>query len=201
MKNCQKIALGFTIICCMLIQTLVITDVALGQGPPPRPAPGSSTTGGGQGSEKHGNQSQEEKEVILGDIIGTVRDLSTGLPGAGLTVLINDIPIKTDTSGHFSLTGIAAGTYVVDLNLPADFTAAQPSQTVVVANSNKIDLALGYYSLEPPQVVELPQLEEPPPALPQSGGVSPWLYLGRGDVIGIIIVLTGMISWVLIKET
>lgn len=186
--NWQKIAVTSIKLCLILVSILVLPSTTLAQGPPPRPTPGNPSGGPASGSA-HDNHDRDTG-TINGDITGTVIDLSTGLPGAGLTVQINDIPIRTDASGRFSLTDIADGDYWVSLNIPAEFTPAQPGQTVTIANRNKVDLTLGYYSITPP-VEAAPTLEESPQELPGTGGELPWLNWGRGDTIGIVLFLTG----------
>ena len=148
MTPLQKI--GLICICLMLMLSIVVPDYAMAQSPPPRPPPGAGS-GGGNGDSDDGDHSDDD--IILGDIYGVLTDFSTGSPGRGLTIMINDIPIKTDASGHFSLAGIADGTYIVDLrSLPLEFTPAQPAQTVIVANRERIDIELGYYSITPPDI-------------------------------------------------
>lgn len=188
--NWQKIIITSITLCLILASIFVLPDPALAQGPPPRPTPGNPA-GGGAADRTQPNR-HSHKGTINGDITGAVIDLSTGLPGAGLIVQINDIPIRTDASGRFSLTDIADGNYWVSLNLPAEFTPAQPGQIVTIANRNKVDLTLGYYSIAPP-VEAASTLEESPQELPGTGGELPWLNWGRGDMIGIALLLTGFI--------
>lgn len=150
--NFQKI--GLILLCFALIQILFNTGYALAQGGlPPRPG-GVGSGGGSGGGSGDGDGDGDGPSIILGDIYGQVIDQSTGQPGRGLIVMINDIPIKTDASGRFSLTGIADGAYLVDLNLPPEFTPAQPVKTVLIANRERVDIELGYYSLTPPAPVD-----------------------------------------------
>lgn len=176
MKNLQKSISIFICAAFVLMLGAVVADNVLAQGGlPPRPSTSGSSGGGGGGSDSGGDS--DDSGIILGDITGHVIDRSTGEPGRGLTVMINDIPIKTDASGHFSLTGIADGTYAVDLSLPAEFTPAQERQIVNLVNREKIDLTLEYYSAGSPQETPVggaaPAAEpnpETPQTMPKTGG-------------------------------
>ena len=117
MKIKRSVRLISIYVCLIVISISLVPLQALADSPAPRPAPG----GNGGGGSSHGKNSSGSDSPVPGDIFGRVIDQSTGLPGAGLTVMINDIPIRTDTSGHYSLTGIADGTYTVDLSLPTEF--------------------------------------------------------------------------------
>ncbi len=99
--------------------------------PTPTPSPG----GGGNNNAPSSH------------ILGTVTDLSTNQPGAGITVQINDITITTDSNGQYSLSNVAAGVYVVSLVLPEEFTSAQEPLSVQVDGMNDVVVDLGYYSI------------------------------------------------------
>ena len=169
MKNWQKrillIIIGF---CLVLMYGVVGADLALAARGELPPRPGGLSSGGNDGGGGPSGGGSDDNDVILGDIWGQVTDKSTGLPGAGLIVMINDIPIRTDASGRFSLTGIADGTYMVDLNLPAEFQPAQPGQTIIVANREKVNVTLGYYSLSPTPT-ESAEPETFPQTFPETG--------------------------------
>lgn len=182
--NVSHIILGFFCICLFLMQNLLVSADALAQGPPPRPVPGA---GSGSGSSENSDNKNSKDLETPGDITGTVKDLSTGLPGAGLTVMINDIPIRTDTSGRFSLTGIVDGVYSVKLALPAELIPAEASQTVTIANRNKVDIFLGFYSIKPQL-----EVESYPQEMPETGKMSAWSYSKRGDVMGVFTILLGI---------
>lgn len=183
-----RLIFSFVCVCLLLMQNLRAVDYVLAQEPPPRPTPGAGSGNQNNGGGNSGKGNSAREKGYPGDITGTVKDLSTGLPGAGLIVMINDIAIRTDTSGRFSLTGIADGIYTVKLALPAHLTPAETSQSVTIANRSKVDILLGYYSsIEPP-----PMVETSPQEMPETGGASIWVYLNRGDIIGIIIFLLGL---------
>lgn len=174
--------------------SIILSEGVLAQSPPPRPVPD-------QGQSSDNNSSGDSDDgVILGDIYGQVIDKSTGLPGAGLTVVINDIPIRTDSSGKFSLTGIADGTYFVDLNLPADFVPAQTTQQVDIINRSRADIVLEYYSTyavedQVEATVEAAFENKAPEALPESGG-----DLSRStrslNIIAVLFMVGGLMSLV-----
>lgn len=98
----------------------------------PAPSGGSGGNGGSSAPTSH--------------ILGTVMDLSTNQPAAGIGVQINDVTLTTDSNGQYSLSNVAAGTYVVSLVLPADATAAQDPVTVQVDGITDVTVDLGYYS-------------------------------------------------------
>ena len=103
--------------------------------PTPTPAPGGGS--GGNGGSK----------APASHILGTVMDLSTNQPGAGVGVQINGAQVTTDGNGRYSLSNVAAGTYVVSLVLPAGATAAQDPVTVQVDGTNDVTVDLGYFSV------------------------------------------------------
>lgn len=81
-----------------------------------------------------------------GSLFGTVlvRDERTNTTGiAGIDVLISradrpDLSAKTDASGHFTLTGLTEGTYMLRLAVPAGFQMLSPSEgqvTIVVEDA------------------------------------------------------------------
>ena len=216
MNNLRKIGLIFVGACLVLIQSMVVADYTFAQGGlPPRPS-SAGGSGGSDGSGGGNGKGDDHDSIILGDITGYVIDQSTGLPGAGLTVMVNDIPIKTDASGHFSLTGIADGPYLVDLSLPSELSPAQSRQTVFVVNRNKVEINLGYYSSTPPVNVgtaepvpevmaqaESAQLEAgnlvtSPQAMPETGGISSLgLFAFFIYVLGIGVWTYGMVQFLL----
>lgn len=187
--NKQNIFVTSILLGLILGSILILPSLTLAQGPPPRPTPGSPAGNGASNSASDDHNG--DKGIINGDITGAITDLSTGLPGAGVIVQINNIPIKSDAAGLFSLTDIADGIYQVSLSLPAEYTPAQPVQAVIIANRNKVDLTLGYYSM--PQPVEAaPKVDSLPRELPHAGGISFWAHLRRGDVIGIMFIFSAL---------
>lgn len=105
--------------------------------PTPTPAPPTPTPkpSGGGGSQP----------ATTGSIVGQVLDLSTGLPGIGVTVRINDVDVMTDETGSFALRDLSAGDYLVSLVLVGDAVSAQ-EPVVVHVDGNEVQLGLQYYS-------------------------------------------------------
>ncbi len=106
----------------------------------PCPTATPSPPDGGSGGSGGGNTAPTSH------IRGTVTDLSTNQPGAGIVVQINDVQVTTDSNGQYSLSGVAAGTYTVSLVLPGEFKSAQDPVTVQVDGTNDAVVDLGYYS-------------------------------------------------------
>jgi LPXTG-motif cell wall-anchored protein len=106
------------------------------------PNPGGGGGDGGDGGGDSGGST--------GQIIGTVTDLSTGSPGAGITVVINRTEVRTDGAGKYSLSGLAAGNYEVTLALPGTAVPAQGPVTVYVDGRSNTVVDLSYYSSPPP---------------------------------------------------
>lgn len=167
-----------TITILVSLSLLLLPSLSLAQEPPPRPAPANNA------KDSHRDNGDDDAP-ILGDILGQVIDELTGAPGAGVIVMINDIPIRTDTAGSFSLTGIHDGVYQVDLSLPAEWVSAQGSQEIIINNRNKAYVELKYYSKMPENLSnDLRQsvgttnegdaalTETPPAALPQTGAAA-----------------------------
>ena len=87
-------------------------------------------------------------------ILGKVTDLSTGQPGRDVTVQLNDVTVKTDSFGNYSLSGLSAGQFTVVLLLEGDATPAQELITVAVDGTTDVRVDLAYYSI-PPQAEPL----------------------------------------------
>lgn len=98
--------------------------------------------GGGDGGDGGGGDT--------GRIMGTVTDLSTGNPGAGITVVINGTEVRTDGAGKYSLSGLSAGNFEVSLTLAGDAVPAQEPVTVYVDGRSNTVVDLNYYSAPPP---------------------------------------------------
>jgi hypothetical protein len=112
--------------------------------------------------------------VHLSQIIGVVTDLSTGRPGAGIRVRLNDIEVRTDSAGKYSLSGLQAGQFVISLVLTGNAVPGQEAITVTVDGQQDVVVDLTYYS-KPSQAVAVSaqtetqpdttaQVEQPAPA-------------------------------------
>ena len=91
------------------------------------------------------NKSDDDEE-ITSEIIGTVMDLSTGLPGDGVYVRLNDIEVRTDHNGKYSLSGLRGGEFTLVLTLEGGPVAAQGPVVVTVDGRSRYTVDLNYYS-------------------------------------------------------
>ena len=162
--------------------------------PTPTPAPPTPTpkpSGGGGGSQP----------ATMGSIAGQVIDLSTGLPGVGVTVRINDVDIVTDKDGRYSLSGLNADEYLVSLVLTGDAVSAQEPVNVHIAG-NDVSLDLRYYSVPPvggvvttTAIITTTGALPAPAFLPETGGLlSTWGIVIVG--LGILIFGASQVYWV-----
>jgi hypothetical protein len=155
--------------------------------PSPRPPLGEESSGGG--GDGDGPQ---------GAITGTVKDLSTGQPGEGIEVVVSGFPpVRTDSNGYYSITGLAAAEYPVSLKLNGQGTPAQGTVYAVVDGQNSTTVDLAYYSQAPPSAAGTPQAKTtpqppPPPDLPKSGASAAYEVLAIVG-IGLLLALTGSI--------
>lgn len=154
-------------------------------GKPPRDEPSGEDGGGGDGGGGDGGSTG----ATGADIYGTITDLTTGQPGSGLYVRVNDIQVRADARGTWSLTGMSPGTYNISLELPqSEWTPAQGARTVTVSGNERVEVDLGFYegpapvsepaaAMEPPAAptVEAPAEPGPeaPAELPDAGGIMP----------------------------
>lgn len=138
------------------------------QDPRPPFSPGGGGGGGGDGGDGDG--------VPGNEIVGTVIDINTGQPGAGLVVRINNELIRTDAAGTYSLTGVAVqpGIYEISLKLPPELTPAQLPQTIEFLGGRAV-VDLQYYSgpVPAPTPSPLPPPPTPVPTPPPAGEFAP----------------------------
>ncbi|MCL4295502.1 MAG: carboxypeptidase regulatory-like domain-containing protein [Anaerolineae bacterium] len=133
---------------------------------------------------------------------GTLTDLSSGRPGAGIEVVVGEAVARTDENGNFALSGLEAGTYVVSPRLEGQGTPAQGPLFVNLDGQSQAIVNLAYYSQAQPLPTDTPQagvsnvpapLPTPPPAatppaLPTAGGPGmpqhqPLMLVGLGLVL------------------
>lgn len=88
------------------------------------------------------NDSSEPSSEIMGQVI----DASTGSPGAGVLVRLNDIEVRTDTFGKYSLSGLSAGQFTVALVLDSGAVTAKEPIVVTVDGQTNVSVDLTYYS-------------------------------------------------------
>lgn len=116
---------------------------------------------------------EPRREPRLGRIVGTVIDLTTSAPTAGMTVRINDQELTTDANGNYGRENLTPGTYVVELIVPPERgTPAQSAITITLPEGEtaRQDLAFRSPSATPAQALaEHAAPETPPAALPVTG--------------------------------
>ena len=175
--------IGLTIFSTMLIVSLVyrptLTQIALAdeaveshQGQQLAYIPNLCDPLCGPGRTGSGSK---DGSTVYSDIYGMVTDLTTGQPNTSVLVLVrvNEVLLRTDTLGTFSLTGLKAGTFEVSLELPAGYTAAQPVQTITLGDGARASVDLQYYSGPVPAATpELPA-SSPSPAGEANQAVEP----------------------------
>jgi hypothetical protein len=174
--------------------------------PSPRPPLGQDSGGGsGDGGSDSGGSSNSGSSGPTSAIVGTVTDLSTGQPGAGIEVSVNGQIVRTDTDGSYSITGLTAGGYTVSPELGGQGEAAQSAVYVNVDGQNSVTVDLDYYSQAQPLPTDTPQpavsAADPPPELPNSGGVTahrPLVIAGFGMLL---VAAGGMLHLLSRKQT
>lgn len=177
------IKIGFASILTIFL-LWIITPLAMGAPPQQRPPtePGSRPPVSSPPSEDQsgGGSDDNSSSNLHSAIWGTVTDLSTDQPGAGLVVMINGIPITTDWDGHYSLTGQPHGEYYILLSLPNNWQPAQDPMTIILNGQNQITVDLAYYSELPPIV---PALEILPDTGASVADNNAMLKVGWGMII------------------
>ncbi len=171
-------------------------DSGLTAAPSPRPPINSNGQGGGGGSNGNGGGSGDGSGPESA-IFGTLTDLSTGQPGAGIEVSVSGAVVRTDTKGDYSITGLNAGTYVVSPDLQGQGVSAQAPIFVNLDGQSKAIIDLAYWSESQPLPTDTPQVVSnvpaatpapaaTPPLLPASGApfnYQPLLFVWLGSVL------------------
>ena len=139
--------------------------------PPPRDTPDSPPPPPPPPPPSHGFTDPKDKadDDRFAAIYGQVIDLSTGQPGQGIEVKINESIVRTDSQGRYSLTGLQPGAYTASLQLPGGATPAQDPLTVSLAEQETITLDLNYYSQNPPPPTSTPVPAAPPASASNQG--------------------------------
>lgn len=114
----------------------------------PTPDPNEDSSGSSQEDDSSDSSSGSK-------ILGEVKNLTNGKPAAGITVRLNDVEVKTDSLGHYSLSGLSAGKFVVSLVLKGEAVPAQDPVEVTVDGKTNVTVNLAYYSV-PPQTQATP---------------------------------------------
>ena len=130
----------------------------------------------------------------LGRIVGTVIDLTTGAPTAGMTVRINDQTTITDSNGNYGIENPAPGTYSVELIVPPERgTSVQGAILITLLEGETARQDLAFRS---PARVAAPEPSgdaapvTPPATLPATGASNgaPWMA-----VLGVILLTGGVL--------
>ena len=147
--------------------------------------PSSSSTPGG-----------ETPDSTQSVISGTVTDMSTGRPQAGIAVSVSGFPpVHTDGQGRYAVAGLPAGQYSLSLKLGDQEVSAQGPVFVNVDGQNSVTVDLAYYGQPQPLPTDTPlpavtPAATPLPRLPVSGtpfGYGPLVVLG----LGLLLILVG----------
>lgn len=129
-----------------------------------------------------------------GRIVGTVIDLTTGAPAAGMTVRINDQELLTDGNGNYGRENLMPGTYVVELIVPPERgTSVQGAIPITLPEGETARQDLAFRSpvnAPSPQQAADTTPAPPPAALPVTGASDDALWMG---VAGMILVTGGML--------
>jgi hypothetical protein len=175
----QLMAVVTLLVTALLVLTSMVSP-AYAQRPdtdPGRPGGDSSSGGGGGGGGGDGP---------TGEIRGVVTDLTTGQPAGGVEVSVNGGIVRTDGQGKYSVTGLAAGNYTVQLNLSGPGSSVQGPQIVQLPSGGLAIVDLQFVTGSAPapapavQPTATPQVAIPdaptaesPPELPDAGGAMP----------------------------
>jgi hypothetical protein len=173
----------FTLLVTMLLVVTSAVAPVYAQRPdtsPPRPG-GDSGSGGGGGDSGGGSGP-------TGEIRGIVTDLTTGQPAGGIEVSINGGIVRTDSEGKYSITGLAAGNYTVQLSLSGQASPVQGAQIVQLPGGGLAIVDLQFTTGAAPAATPAPAVQptatpqvaipdapvaESPPELPDAGGDLP----------------------------
>jgi hypothetical protein len=194
-------ARSFLVMGVALVTILALLALPAGGAPPlsgpavapsPRPPLGGGASGGGDGDDQ-------------GAILGTVTDLSTGQPGENIEVVVSGYPpVRTNSQGQYSITGLPAAEYVVSLELRGQGSPAQGPVYVVVDGQNSTTVDLAYHSQAQPSLTETPQPSAaqaedestgpPPPTLPESGAGASRIPLAVTGIGLLLTIVGGLLS-------
>lgn len=125
--------------------------------------------------------------VAAGRITGTVIDLISGAPAAGIVVQVGDALLTTDANGNYDRGGLAAGSYQVALVLASgQGVPAQGALAVALEAGATVVQHLSFRSPQP--AAPAPTPAQAPAMLPNTGGPAEpgWLAFALGlAVIGL----------------
>ena len=170
MKAHSWIMLSALVGLLLLGSALLLQPVPVGaQDLPPRPTALPPTAEPAERSERG----------APGRITGTVIDLRTGAPAPGITVLVGELAVASDSNGNYDRNGLVAGSYRVALALGAGSgEAAQGPIELRLESGQTVVQHLAFRSPAPAPLPTVAPLEpsSPPPVaalpamLPATGG-------------------------------
>jgi hypothetical protein len=192
----KMVGLMAGVLCAIILAWMILLPASSASpltGPLPAPSPRPPLGGGGGGGSGGGDGGGSGGSTgSTGAIFGTVLDVSTGQPAAGMEVDVSGQIVRTDTDGSYSITGLPAGQYEVAPVLDGQGTLVQGPIYANVDGVNSITVDLNYASQSPPprvEVIPAPPVitdQTAPPALPSSGADihhRPLMLIGLGVVL------------------
>jgi len=171
-------------------------------GPDAQPSPRPPISGASAGGGGRGGGEGDSSSAGGGAIVGTVTDLSSGGPAAGVLVSVSGYPpVSTDKDGRYSVSNLPAGQYTVALALSGQGQASQGPVFVSLDGQNRVTIDMTYSSRPQQLPTDTPQaaamaapppatVAAPPRAMPSSGapaGPEPLIIAG----LGLVLVLVG----------
>jgi hypothetical protein len=195
------VAAGVIFMLVLAVLALPAVGAPPGSGPAAQPSPRPPISGASTGGDGHEGGSGGN-DVKGGAIVGTVTDLSSGGPAAGVLVSVSGYPpVTTDKDGRYSVSNLPAGQYTVALVLSGQGQASQGPVFVNLDGQNRVTVDMTYSSRPQQLPTDTPQAVAaavPPPAtvaaaprqMPSSGapaGPGPLIVAG----LGLVLVLVG----------
>ena len=191
-----------------VIFMLILAVVALPAGgappasdPAAQPSPRPPISGASEGGGGRGGGDGDKSDAAQGAIVGSVTDLSSGGPAAGVLVSVSGYPpVSTDRDGRYSVSNLPAGQYTVALALAGGEQASQGPVFVSLDGQNRVTVDMTYSSRPQQLPTDTPQavaMAAPPPAtvaappreMPGSGapaGPEPLIIAGLGLVLALL---------------
>ncbi|MBX0326557.1 carboxypeptidase-like regulatory domain-containing protein [Oscillochloris sp. ZM17-4] len=108
--------------------------------------------------------------VIPGRLTGTIIDLRTGAPAAGIAVVVGGQTVYSDSNGNYDI-WLTSGYYRLELEpTSSQGTSIQPAQAIAVGPGDTVVIHLFFTSPAPTEGIEAvvpPVIEPTPTAAPQ----------------------------------
>ncbi len=204
------LAAGVIFMLVLAVLALPAVGAPPASGPAAQPSPRPPISGASAGGGGHGGNDGDSSNAGQGAIVGTITDLSSGGPAAGVMVSVSGYPpVSTDKDGRFSVSNLPAGQYTVALS-PGQGQSSQGPVFVSLDGQNRVTVDLTYSSRPQQLPTDTPQAAAmsapapaasaqpphgtvaaaPPRAMPSSGGPAgpePLIIAG----LGLALVLVG----------